>query len=260
MRTWVGSMFRKGWSMRFVPSMRGVRCAHVVSASALIALLAIFGVAGDANAAERLGAWKEVKSEDGVLVARRAVPGSSLDEFFGRGVVAAPLPEVLAVLMDTPHRPEWSDRCVASREVERLGEWSHVIYDRTKASWPAADRDAVIRVDTRFDAAAGVVVLDFRSVVDPRVPPVAGVVRVRSLGGRWVLRPVDDGRSTDVVYDVRADPGGDLPAWLANRVSKDLPFKTIVAIRKQVKRRSYPEFEAAVRQRPDYQAIMARAR
>jgi len=101
----------------------------------------------------------------------------------------------------------------------------------------------------RFDEAARKVELDFWSVDDAKAPPVKGVVRMPFLRGHWILWPSADGRTTRVEYQVHANPGGALPNWLVNYVSRDLPFKTIEGLRAQVKRRHYPDFEAHMKER-----------
>ncbi len=195
------------------------------------------------------GAWQFVKQSDGIVVERRAVAGSSLKEFRGRGVIEAPAAAILAVFNDVPRATEWMDSCNGSRVVSDLGDVEKVVYNRTHAPWPVADRDAVLHNVARFDAAARSVELDFWTVDDARVPPVGGVVRMPFLRGHWILWPSADGTSTRVEYQVHANPGGRLPDWLVNYVSRDLPFRTIVSLRRQVGRRHYPDFERTMRQR-----------
>jgi hypothetical protein len=69
------------------------------------------------------------------------------------------------------------------------------------------------------------------------------------LRGHWMLWPSADGTTTRVEYQVHANPGGALPNWLVNYVSRDLPFKTIEGLRGQVQRRHYPDFEAHMKER-----------
>ena len=112
-----------------------------------------------------------------------------------------------------------------------------------------ADRDAVLHNVARFDEAGRKVELDFWTVEDGREPPQKGVVRMPFLRGHWILWPSSDGTTTRVEYQVHANPGGSLPDWLVNYVSRDLPYKTIEGLRAQVKRRHYPEFEAHMKER-----------
>jgi hypothetical protein len=195
------------------------------------------------------GNWQFVKQSDGIVVERRVIAGSNLKEFRGQAVVQAPVASILAVFSDVPHATEWMDSCNGSRVVEDISDREKVVYNRTHAPWPVSDRDAALHNIVRFDASDRRVELQFWSVEDAKAPPVKGVVRMPFLRGHWKLWPSADGSSTRVEYQVHANPGGALPDWLVNYVSRDLPYKTIEGLRAQTKKRRYPEFEATMRQK-----------
>ena len=213
--------------------------------------LGTLGTLGIARADEAAtaGGWALVSDEHGIVVDRRHIDGSNLMEFRGRGTVEAPIASILAVFNDVDRATEWMDSCNGSRVVEDASDTDKVVYNRTHAPWPVADRDAVLHNVARFDESQRKVELDFWSVDDAKEPPVKGVVRMPFLRGHWILWPSTDGNTTRVEYQVHANPGGALPNWLVNYVSRDLPFKTIEGLRAQVKRRHYPEFEAHMKER-----------
>jgi hypothetical protein len=200
------------------------------------------------------GAWEQVSNKNGILVDRRAVEGSHLKEFRGRAVVDVPLPSLLAVFHDIEHATEWMDQCRASNLVEDRGDLVKIVYNRTRARWPVSDRDAVLRNDVYFDGSEGRVRIEFSTVQRSDTPPVKGVVRMPYLHGHWYLWP-DAARGTRVEYQVFANPGGALPDWIVNYVSKELPRKTIVALQQQARRRAHPEVEARIRAIPQYRAF-----
>jgi hypothetical protein len=205
--------------------------------------------------ADNAGPWEQVRDEAGIRVQRRKVEDSSLHEFVGRGVVETPLPTVLAVLHDVGSAPEWMHNCAAAHVVEHIDDRHEVVYNRTAAPWPVSDRDTVVSSEAVFDARTHEVRIDFWSVTHPKEPPVRGVVRMPSLRGHWILTPVNDGRATHVEYQVHADPGGSLPGWIVNMVSKEIPFRTIAGLREQVKRRHYPGYEKWIMSTREYQAV-----
>ena len=55
---------------------------------------------------------------------------------------------------------------------------------------------------------------------------VKGVVRIPYLDGFWLLEKIDDNK-TKVTYQVHADPGGTIPAWLANATAVNNPYETL---------------------------------
>ena len=218
--------------------------------AAALCVLALLGAA-PAAASE----WQLVLRQDGIEVHRREVPGSRLLEFRGRGVIAAPLPRLLGVLRDVEHRTEWTERCIEAQIIEQRGERGQVSYNRTDAPWPVADRDVVLLGETRVDVAERRVRLEFRSVEDPRMPPRTGVVRMPMLRGHWHFTPIGGGAATEAEYQVHADPGGALPTWIANLAARQIPLKTLLGMRRQSQRRSYPAFEAWIREQPEFGRI-----
>jgi hypothetical protein len=51
--------------------------------------------------------------------------------------------------------------------------------------------------------------------------------------GYWMLSPSEGG--TEIEYSFLADPGGNIPAWLANQFIVSNPFKTIKGLRNHLK-------------------------
>ena len=203
-----------------------------------------------------VGPWELVRSDDGIVVHRRTVAGSKLHEFRGVGVVEAPIAAVLAILDDAEHRVEWMKEAVANTRIEKIGRYDEVFYSRTGAPWPVSDRDVVNRAHTTFDAAAHVVRVEFTSTSHPSWPPQKGVVRMPTLHGHWSMWPEHDGAWTRIEYQLHADPGGLLPQWIVNLVSKKIPHDTIEGIRQQVKRRRNAAEEQALATTPEYLSVV----
>ena len=206
------------------------------------------------------GPWQWVRGDNGVAVHRRTVAGSPLHEFRGVGTIYAPIAAVLGVLNDTEHRLEWMKEAAAQVLVQQVSESTVLFYSRTKAPWPASDRDAVLRATTTFDTQKNVIRIEIDAVEHPAWPPQKGVVRMPTLRGHWYFWPEKGGEYTKAEYQVHANPGGSLPDWIINMVSKSIPHSTIVHLREQVKRRRYEAFERQIESKPDYQAIIRSAR
>jgi len=204
------------------------------------------------------GAWETVREEKGISVHRRVVTDSPLQEFRGRGVIEAPLERVFAVIRDADRRTEWMQNCRESRFVER-GEEHQILYNRTHAPWPAWDRDVVLKGTIRFDPAGKALFVLFEETTHADVPPKEGVMRMPLLRGHWRLEPRNGNTRTFVEYQVHANPGGQLPPWVANLVSAGIPFHTLEKLRAQVVKASYPEYEAAFRERPGYRVVVGEA-
>lgn len=233
----------------------------LVFCAALLALSLSLSMSPVATAADKdAEGWERVSDSDGILVQRRTVEGSNLKEFRGRGVVQAPIGRVLGVIRDAPHRVEWMSQCSSSYVIEEdLKARTQIAYHRTKAPWPVADRDSVNRAQIVVELDKHRVYLPFEGINHPKVPEVKGVVRMPFIRGHWYLTPLQAGKATLVEYQVHANPGGQLPEWVANLASKKLPLLTIEGLKKQVTKRDYPEMEAEVAASPELKQLLASA-
>ncbi len=202
------------------------------------------------------GPWELVRNENGISIHRRTVAGSKLHEFRGAGLIEAPIATVLAVLNDSAHRLEWMKEAAANTRIEQPDPYTEIFYSRTKAPWPVAHRDVVLRAHTTFDTAAHQVRIEIVSNDHPSWPPQKGVVRMPFLRGHWYLWPENGGTFTRAEYQVHANPGGMLPDWIINLVSKKIPYETLSGMQQQVKRRRYSDFEKQVVGLSEYQQVI----
>lgn len=200
------------------------------------------------------GDWESVSDEDGIQVWQQPVEGTSLVRFRGRGKVDASIKKILAVLQDWKRKTEWMESCVENRPVRFQGLGKRVVYNRTGSTVPlVSDRDVVVQTSLKILEKERGVELYARATNDKLAPEVDGVVRMPSLDLKWRLIAVSP-TETDVTYEVQADPGGALPKWIVNLVSKKIPHKTITNLRKQVKE-NYDEELAYVEASYDWSAV-----
>ena len=182
----------------------------------------------------RSDSWEAFHEEDGIKLWRRDDPASQFVTFRGRGAIEAPIDQVAAVIRDSSRAPEWMADCVDAATLRFLNVTDSIIYHRTGSPVPfISDRDVVLKIDTQVEPARRAVLITFRQTEDRLRPPLEGIVRMPRLVGHWRLVVVGP-TTTEVEYQVQADPGGALPAWLVNLVSKNLPLRTLQGLRRQV--------------------------
>lgn len=175
--------------------------------------------------------WEKVKDENGIQVYVRPVAGSPLNEFKGEGVVDFPIQSVDAVIGDFNRATEWMPDCKISSLVEKRTENHVFVYQEMKAPWPVSNRDYVI--ESIITKSPDKVLRTIKAVEHEAAPAKKGIVRIKEMEGNWIVTKLDENR-THVLYQVKSNPGGDLPSWLANSASQDLPFNTIKMLRRQV--------------------------
>lgn len=198
---------------------------------ALAALLCI--LSSRAGADGNTQGWLEIDREDGITLARRDAPGRNLPDFRGVTIIAADVARIVDELKKVDAHDEWMYRCAESRILKRYSEEHALIYNRTDVPWPIWDRDVILDTWFEWSADRHDVMLHFKNVSSDLMPVPERVVRIPHLEGAYHLRQLAKGR-TRVVYQVSADIGGSVPAWIGARVARDMPYQTLFHLRKRI--------------------------
>jgi hypothetical protein len=178
--------------------------------------------------------WTTITREKGILVSTRVEDGRQFPSFRGIGRVDASIWEILAILEDADVHHTWMHDCSDSRLVEQVADDRQIVYNRTDAPWPVADRDIVLHSTYEPTRDGKQLWARFRQTTHASIPVIEGVVRMPTLEGHYHLVAIDDSHAL-VEYRVNADPGGALPDWLVEQSTKDLPLHTLLNLREQVK-------------------------
>lgn len=207
--------------------------------------------------AARAGGWEPLFEDEGIKVWKKEIEGSDFVAFRGRGLIKAPIQKVAAVIRDADRETEWMENCVDAKTVRFLSATDAIVYHRTGSPVPLiSDRDVVLDSRTTVLPAERTVWIRFKAIEDPAVPKKDGVVRMPVLQGHWRLRQIG-AYSTELEYQVQADPGGALPAWLVNLVSRKLPFHTVRRMRSQVSKGGYDKHRQILELAIDWSAFVA---
>ncbi len=182
--------------------------------------------------------WKLVTDKNGVQVFTRPVPGSDFDEFMGVTVMNARIEELAELLRDIPAVPRWMHNCKEAKILKRITDNEMILYNVTDVPWPLDDRYVIVRSTAEKNFQKGRVIVHLDHLADYPYRAPAGYVRMRSLKAKFIMDFIDRER-TKVTYTVKAVPGGSLPASLANIASKELPYRTLLKMKKFVKRDKY---------------------
>jgi hypothetical protein len=182
------------------------------------------------------GDWEVVSRSKGVVVSLREEADREFPTFRGVGRIAAPMWDVFAVISDVDSHTQWMHQCAAARVVEVESKRVRYVYNRTDAPWPVADRDVVVRSVVSFPKDGAEIRLDFTGVMNKGIP-ILGVIRMPFMKGSYHLEAESE-TMTKVEYQVNADPGGTIPDWLVERVTRDLPMHTVANLRAHAVRKA----------------------
>ncbi|MEX2589510.1 MAG: START domain-containing protein [Chitinophagales bacterium] len=175
--------------------------------------------------------WELAKENDGIKVFTRTSKDSNFKDAKALADINASLDEVLNLLMDVKSHKSWMDRIEVSDLVEHSSDSNFVVYYQVKAPWPVSNRDVVSHYIIKRVARNKV-----KLIVKGRpekVPEKEGLVRIKSANSVWEILENENGR-VSIVLITQSDPGGNIPAWLANSAASDNPYKTLMGLKAKV--------------------------
>ena len=192
--------------------------------------------------------WTLAKDAEGIKVFTRPVPGSAANEFKGIAEIDAPIEVIVEVFKDIPSFTQWYGFCKEIKQLKHDPENHRVIYFVLKTMGPVKDRDLVMEAFDKFDKQAGTNTIAISALKEELVPIQDKYVRMTDLNATYSMNRIDQDQ-THVVYLVKADPAGYIPAFISNIIQKDQPFLTLKGLREMVKKDVYYQKAGIVRKK-----------
>ncbi len=215
-------------------------CVRVRSSfiPALLLLSASLGLAEDKS-----DGWTVIDRSEGITVSKRQQAGFAMPSFRGQGRIQGNVLQVLAVMLDYKGVQHWAHGVETSKPIRRLDERSHLLYLTSDLPWPVRDRDMIVRTDVEVLKPKE----QFRISLhcEPKAQAETNLIRVKECESTMTLRKVDE-TTTEVDYQMTLDPGGYLPRWAIEFVTKTTPHKTLKMIEERAAA-SVGQYAAAVR-------------
>ncbi|ELA7314106.1 START domain-containing protein [Vibrio alginolyticus] len=196
-----------------------------------LTLATLISAGTDASANEN---WQFESDKDGITIYSRE-HSDGLVEIRARMFTPTSYGAFLTLLEDSDNIPNWIDNASHSRVLNQISATENIVYTRFKAPWPAKNRDMVTYSKYWVDELG--FTIEIKSAPDSYLAEQNGYVRIRSVDATWELQKLTND-TTLVEYKAFADPGGLLPNWLINKLSKESAWATFSNLRKEL-----PEYQ-----------------
>jgi hypothetical protein len=169
--------------------------------------------------------WELKKDKEGIQVFTRESEESDLDEFKGVGLINVSIDQIVRTLKAVDQMCEWSN-CETAELILLEGN-KQVNYTVTEVPFPMQDRDSYALLE--YEKVENGLKVNITAL--PEYEPASeDKTRIPYLKGFWLFEEIT-ANQTKITYQLQADPGGSIPAWMANSGSVDTPFDTIKSLR-----------------------------
>lgn len=193
-------------------------------------LLHLFAFSFISECTAQVNLWELKKEENGIKVYVRSNEESSFDEFKAITTIKdCQLLDGLKVILDVNNYEAWFPDCSNPKILEQIDEYHDIHYIETISPWPVDNRCGVYEqtaIISNNDTKAEIVFLAQAAYpID-----VKDMVRITDAWGQWTLEEKND--VLTIMYQFKGNPGGDIPAWIANAFVVKHPYDTLENFKK----------------------------
>ena len=174
--------------------------------------------------------WKKDLEKDDIIIYTRHIEGSKFKEFLAEASMNGTIDKFIEVFTDIEAYPNWMPDCKSVEIIDSPTPFDITYHLTLKVPFPFANRDMVQQlVLNRQDSS-----LEIDLINRPNeIPEYKKHVRIQNAVGHWRIEEKAPDK-LDIEFQYHADPGGDIPAWLANTFIVKSPHTTLRRIKKML--------------------------
>jgi hypothetical protein len=168
--------------------------------------------------------WKLSKEKDGIKVYQSAVKNSNYKSIKVECTLEGSFDKLIAVLNNVTGQKDWVYHNKEAYIIKQVSPHEFYYYTEASLPWPMSNRDAIVHLKMNRDSLNRFLKITSVSVPD-YIAEKSGKVRVTKSTVTWnVTMPTTKTISIDYIFE--AEPGGSLPAWIANMFAEKGPYET----------------------------------
>jgi hypothetical protein len=176
-------------------------------------------------------AWELKKDQNGIRIYSRSVKESKYKELKAVFDLPGTYEQLHFILNDVNNYKTWVYSTASSKVVERKSETEMIYYSRIAAPWPVSNRDFYSDTRIWMDSATHQMRLSSRNI--DKFPVTGHIVRIPFMRSEWVITAPSPG-ALHIEYTLSWDPGGDIPAFLANAFCTTGPLQSFTQLKRKM--------------------------
>lgn len=170
--------------------------------------------------------WELEFDRDGIRVYTQIEGESPFKQIKVTTTINAPVEKVMEILLAFGEYNQWMNQVQESYLVNQADS-SYYVFILEDAAWPVQDRYQVSKLNVRQIVSKSKV--QFKTVPN-FIEKRKDAIQIKQFEGYWELEDRAD-HQCSLEYVLIQNPGGYVPAWLANFQAVDSPFQSIYKLR-----------------------------
>ncbi|MBX2843636.1 MAG: hypothetical protein KTR26_17835 [Flammeovirgaceae bacterium] len=177
--------------------------------------------------------WKLAKDKSGIQIYTKNLEEVGFKQIKATVILESSVESCVALIKDAEAGKDWINRVVEFKDLKIENDSLWYTYAEIAIPWPFNNKDLVSKNKLKLDKNTGIVTVFLES--EPGfIPEAEGKNRIKKSEGSWQFIPQSDG-TTEVIYQIYAEPNDFLPQWLVNLVVIGSIFDTFNEFREKVK-------------------------
>jgi hypothetical protein len=176
--------------------------------------------------------WILKKDRDHIRIYTRSAGDSRFNELRAVFDLRGNFAQLHAILQDIPHFKDWVYCTKSSVPVKRVSSGEMIYYSEVSVPWPLSNRDFYGDTKIWVDTVKNQLRVSSRNI-DQVYPVKPGLVRIPYLRAEWVVSVASPGQ-LHVEYTLSWNPGGGVPAWMANLFSLNGPYQSFTQLTRKM--------------------------
>lgn len=168
--------------------------------------------------------WQLTKNKDGIKVFESTTDKSNYKSIKVECTMDGSVEHLIDVLTDVSHHKDWIYNNKGAYLLKRINADEFYYYTETYLPWPMSNRDAIAHMKIRRDTLHRYA--DIVEVGEPGyIAQKSGIVRVPRFSINWHIT-MPAANKLSIIYILEVEPGGNVPAWLANLFVDKGPYES----------------------------------
>ena len=144
----------------------------------------------------------------------------------------ATISQYAALALDVEKYKKWQYKVFDQHILKRTSDTEFIYYSAVDTPWPTTNRDMIFHMQLKQDSITKELSVKLTALPD-YLEPSSSFVRIQQCYSMLTVTPIDKNH-VKVHYIIDIDPGGVVPAWIANLFAAQAPWQTYYNFRQEI--------------------------